>query len=128
MSPRPLAVVAPSRWWAGFAVIVAIAGLGSGIAYGPGLPDAFGRHQIDKLLHFLLAGLLAFFLDGALGRRALRIGAWGVPLAALLVVVPTGIEEYLQRFSTERTSSVWDFAADVAGVALFVPLSRRAAK
>jgi VanZ family protein len=129
MSARPLAVVPAWRWWAGFGVVVAIAAGASLIAYGPGLPDAFGRHQVDKALHFFFAGFLAFFLDGAMARRAaFRIGAWAMPLAAVLVIVPTGIEEYLQRYSVVRTSSFLDFVADVAGVACFIPLSRRAAK
>ena len=76
-----------------------------------------------------MEGLLAFFLDGALGRRALFPGSRvEVPLAAVAVLAPAAIEEYLQRYSVHRTSSVWDFAADLAGVVVLVTLSRRAAQ
>jgi len=128
MAARPLAVVPPWRWWAGFAVIVVIAAGMSTVSYVQGLPDAFGEGQNDKILHFVLAGLLSFFLDGALARRsAFRLG-FAIPLAAVIVLVPVGLEEYLQRYAILRTSSIWDFVADVAGVASFIPLSRRAAK
>lgn len=129
MSGRSLAVVPAWRWWTGFGVVVVIAMGASLVAYGPGLPDVFGRYHIDKLLHFLFAGFLAFFLDGAVTRRgAFRILGHVVPLAAVLVIVPTGAEEFAQRYFIERTSSLVDFLADVAGVAVFIPLSRRAAK
>lgn len=129
MPARPLAVVPAWRWWAGFGVFVGIAGALSLIAYADGLPDILGQYQIDKGMHFMLAGLLVFFLDGAVARRALfAVRGFAVPLSAVLVLTPVGLEEYLQRYALLRTSSVWDFAADVLGVAVFVVLSRRAAK
>ena len=76
-------------------------------------------------LRFGLGGALAFALDGVLRRRMLRIGPIAAPLAAILVLVPAGIEEFLQRYSINRTSSFGDFAADVVGVSFFVWLSRR---
>ena len=69
--------------------------------------------------------MVSFFLDGALRRRMIRIAGLAVPLAAVLFLVPAGIEEFLQRYSIHRSSSLGDFAADVAGVAVFVWLSRR---
>ena len=129
MVARPLAVVAPWRWWVGFGVIVVIAAGMSFVSYVEGLPSVFGEGQNDKILHFVLAGLLSFFLDGALARRSVpRLGTLAIPLAAVLVLVPVGLEEYLQRYATLRTSSIWDFVADIGGVACFIPLSRRAAK
>ncbi len=128
--PRHATVtVAPWKWWAGFFVIVGIAFYMTVIAYLEGLPAIF--HTIahfDKFVHFTFGGLLAFFLDGALRRRSLFVlGRIAVPLAAAGVLVPAGIEEYLQRYATFRTPSLWDFAADVLGVIVFIPLSRRAA-
>jgi VanZ family protein len=127
MSERPLPVVPVWRWWAGFGAVLAGAGTLSAIAYREGLPDLFQVvPQFDKLVHFTTAGLLVFFLDGALRRRtAFRVGGRALPLAALLILVPAGIEEYLQRYSTYRTSSIWDFVADLLGVLVFLPLSRR---
>jgi VanZ family protein len=69
-------------------------------------------------------------LDGALGRRSFA-PARGIPkgavsLAAVLVLVPVGVEEYLQRFSACRSSSFGDFAADALGVAAGIWVSRAA--
>jgi VanZ family protein len=130
MSERPVAVVPAWRWWAGLLLVAAIAGCLSVLAYAEGLPKAFDLvPQLDKGLHFTLAGLLAFFLDGALRRRTLfTASGFAVPLAAAVILVPAAIEEYLQRYATARTSSIWDFAADLAGVVVLIPLSRRLAQ
>jgi VanZ family protein len=130
MSERPLRVVPPWRWWSGFGAIAAGAGYLSLLAYREGLPELFARvQQFDKVVHFSTAGLLAFFLDGALRRRsAFTIGGFAMPLAALLILVPAGIEEFLQRYSALRTSSIWDFTADLLGVLVLLPLSRRVAQ
>lgn len=117
------------RWWVGFLVIVGIGLAMSNLAYREGLPELLTFGEIDKALHCALAGLLAFFLDGALQRRsAFKAFGLAVPAAAMLILVPLGIEEYLQRYADFRTSSVLDFLADVVGVAAFIPLSRRAAR
>jgi VanZ family protein len=128
MPERPLAVIHPSKWWAGFLAIGTFAAFMSGLAYVDQLPSIFEREGVDKLAHFGVAGMLAFFLDGALRRRKLAVaGSIAIPLAAAIVLLPVGLEEFLQRFTLYRTSSLWDFAADVAGVSIFIPLSRRAA-
>ncbi|MDB4945589.1 MAG: hypothetical protein JWP97_5123 [Labilithrix sp.] len=113
-------------WWLGLALVFAL-GLHLTVrAYHEQLPAFFDVPGVDKVVHAAMAGSLFFFLDGALGRPRLR----GIPLAAVLVLVPAGIEEILQRYSVARTSSVWDFLADVAGVLLLWPaanaLRRRA--
>jgi VanZ family protein len=111
-------------WWLGLGASALVAGVLSLVAYDEGLP--FDQlPQLDKAVHFGIGGALAFFLDGVLRRRQVRVGLVGIPLAALLVLIPAGIEEFLQRFSTYRMSSLGDFTADVAGVAFFVWLSRR---
>ncbi len=130
MSERPLAVVPAWRWWTGLILVAAGAAYLSSLAYAEGLPEFFRVvPQFDKVVHFTIAGLLAFFLDGALGRRMLFAGSRvAVPLAAVAVLAPAAVEEYLQRYSTHRTSSIWDFAADLVGVVVLVTLSRRAAE
>jgi VanZ family protein len=130
MPERPLAIVPAWRWWTGLLVVVAGAVYLSSLAYAEGLPAIFRVvPQFDKVVHFTIAGLLAVFLDGALGRRALFAGSQvAVPLAAVVILVPAAVEEYMQRYSTHRTSSIWDFAADLAGVVVLVTLSRRAAR
>jgi VanZ family protein len=136
MSERPpVRVRDPQRppvstrlWWAGFFTMVALALHFTRLAYREGLPEFLQTDHVDKLVHFTFAGLLAFFLDGALRRRQVLLGRSSVPLAALVILVPTAIEEFLQRYSIHRTSSIWDFVADVAGVFALIPLSRRIAR
>ena len=130
MSERPLPIVPAWRWWSGFAAIVTGGGFLTVLAYQEGLPSIFQVvPQFDKVVHFMTGGLLAFFLDGALRRRtAFTIDHRAVPLAALVVLVPAGIEEFAQRYSVHRTSSIWDFLADLFGVLVLLPLSRRLAQ
>ncbi|HVH44061.1 MAG TPA: VanZ family protein [Labilithrix sp.] len=118
--------IGPTIWWLGLAASGLVAATLSLDAYVEGLPPVFEEiPHLDKTLHFALAGVLTFFLDGVLRRRMIRLGPVSVPLAAVLFLVPAAIEEFLQRFSVNRSSSVGDFAADAAGVAFFVWLSRR---
>lgn len=122
-APRPR--VGGAIYRLGLVATVFVTGVLSLIAYKEGLPFDEILPNLDKAVHFSVGGALAFFLDGVLRRRAVRLGPLAVPLAALLVLVPAGIEEFLQRYSPNRTSSFADFAADVAGVAFGVWLSRR---
>jgi VanZ family protein len=114
--------------WFGLGGIVLIAGALSLQAYREGLPSAMESvPHLDKFFHFTIGGTMAFFLDILLRRRMVRIAALrvAIPLTALLLLIPAGIEEYLQRYSIYRSSSIWDFAADTAGVVFFIWLSRR---
>lgn len=115
--------IGPAVWWLGLATTGLATLVLSLVAYREGItyPVPHG----DKAVHLTIGGALAFFLDGVLRRRALRLGPVHAPLAAVLVLAPAGIEEILQRFSPNRSSSFADFAADIAGVALGVWLSRR---
>jgi len=78
-------------------------------------------NSIDKVIHFALAGGLAFTFDRALARKSWR----RIPVAPLLLLVAMAIEEYMQQFAKTRTASIWDYTADVAGVTFFTWLSRR---
>lgn len=98
----------------------------SGLAYTNGFPYWFDYiPHLDKMLHFTGYGAVAFFLDSVLRRRTLRLGSVHVPLSAVLLLVPAAIEEYVQRYFEHRSSSIFDFGADVAGVVVFIWLSRR---
>ena len=92
MSERPLPVVPAWRWWSGFGVVAAGAGYLSALAYREGLPSVFQLvPQFDKVVHFTTAGLLAFFLDGALRRRsAFTIDGRAISVAALADPRPGG--------------------------------------
>ena len=126
MSERPPPLAPVWRWWAGFFAVTLFALFMTSLAYREGLPLIFEQvWNLDKVAHFGTAGLLAFFLDGALRRRALEIGGVAIPVAAIAVLVPVGLEEFVQRYSIMRNSSLWDFIADVLGVVVLIPLSRR---
>lgn len=119
----------PLTWWGGLATGVAVALYTSALAYEGALPEFVqNTWQLDKVLHFAIAGVICFFLDGALARRSLRAGGVSVPLSSVIFLVPAGVEEYLQRFVVYRTSSLGDFAADAAGAVLAIWLSRRVAR
>jgi hypothetical protein len=98
----------------GFAAVSALALWFTWRAYHDDVPDLFRVY--DKVVHFSFAGGLAFFLHRSTERRSL----W--PIAGLLVII--GAEEIAQRASIHRTSSIWDYAADVGGVVVFTLLSR----
>ena len=95
-------------------------------AYAGLLPRWIGAiPHFDQVCHFILFGLIAFFLDGALRGRGVLRAHWFPPLAAVIVLGVAGVDEIAQRLSTRRTSDWADFAADVAGVCALVWLSRR---
>lgn len=83
----------------------------------------------DKALHFLLFGLIAFWLNLWLRGRMLRVGGRLMGKHALLpvaVLVPFLLalgEESMQAFSPLRTASTADLAADLAGLTFFWGLS-----
>lgn len=90
----------------------------------PNLTPYF-RHY-DTVCHFLLVGLLAFFLDGTLGFRTLfkkRLSF--LRLAPVIVLFIAGTEELLQSLSPRRTCSLSDFVADTIGIFFFSWLAYR---
>jgi VanZ family protein len=116
-------LVAPIRS-AQLTFLAAVAGvIGVSVAAYAGLtPPALSSHGVDKVLHATMAAVLTFCLARAMKGRA--------ALAAILVMIPVGIDEYLQRFSHRRSSDWGDLAADVVGALLVVAiytLRRRAA-
>jgi hypothetical protein len=98
----------------------------SALAYRNALPAWTPAFEgADKIGHFAIFGLLAFFLDGALGYRALSRRATWLRLAPLGLWVVVAIEEWAQRFSPHRTSDLRDLLADTLGIALLAWASRR---
>ncbi len=91
--------------------------------------DYLPRHLLawpnaDKVLHFLLFGLIAFWLNLWLRGRMLRVGGYALaPIAVLIPFVLAVSEEMVQAFSPLRTTSVADLAADLAGLIFFWGLS-----
>jgi VanZ family protein len=113
----------------GFAAWLAAVVLASFCAYTGRIPTSLpGFAGADKIGHFFGIGMLAFFLDGVLDRRALVKRPLEVPLGPALVLLVAGIEEYLQRLSPLRDSSFADFAADLGGVVVLTIASRSLAR
>lgn len=101
-------------WWIAFALACVSTCVLSGFAYAGRLPPAF--FTADKEIHFTVAGTLAFLLDRATGARSFR---WILGLLAVFAA-----DEIMQRFSINRSSNFADYAADLAGVLVFVTGSR----
>ena len=118
-----------SRWrwivWPQVALVLAI----SQIAYVGGLPLELLRWPgADKALHFLLFGLVAFAANLWLGGRRLKISRWSLPLAIVIPLAAATVEEILQGLSPNRTSDVFDWLSNLAGMIVFWWLSEMLAK
>jgi len=76
----------------------------------------------DKVLHFLLFGLVVFWLHQWLaGRRFAWLGR--LPVAVLLPFVVAAVDEFAQRLSPVRTFDLLDLASDLAGMVVFFALA-----
>jgi membrane-associated phospholipid phosphatase len=80
----------------------------------------------DKVLHFLLFGAIAFWLNLWWKGRTLPGGP--VPLAIIVPLGLAGGEEILQGFSAVRTADLTDLTADFAGLFLCWWLSHQLLK
>ncbi|GLC24653.1 hypothetical protein [Roseisolibacter agri] len=81
----------------------------------------------DKVGHVVLLAALAFVCDLALQGRIVRLGAWTLSLAGVLVAVGITLEEASQALFPGRTLSVADLACSYLGVYLGVRAARRLA-
>jgi VanZ family protein len=113
-------------WWWGLSAQLAVVVAASIGAYAGVLPTSVhALPHLDWLGHAVGFGLLAFFLDGALGHRPLARGLAFPRLAPALVLAIAGAEELAQGLSPRRSSSLGDFIADLVGVCLFAWLAKR---
>lgn len=81
------------------------------------------RH-VDKLCHFGLFGVLAFFVHRALGYKAWSVAGIEVPAGPAVILAVATLEELSQSYFPNRTLDFVDWVADFAGIALFTWLSR----
>lgn len=89
----------------------------------PGILVIVPHH--DTLGHVVLIGTFSLLLDGSLSFRPLPVlNWWPVGLGPVLVLVAAGAEELLQALSANRSSTLSDFAADLAGIFFFALLAR----
>ncbi len=104
---------------------IAIVFVGTQMAYLDLLPaNLLHWPMADKVLHLLLFGAVAFWLNLYLQGRSVRLWRIPVPLAILIPLALAALEEMLQSFSSVRTASAADLASDLAGMILFWWASR----
>ncbi len=107
-------------------VQVAIALIVTQMAYLDILPDYLLLWPFaDKVLHFLLIGSIAFWLNLWLNGRGIYVGTWLIPLALLIPFSLATLEEGIQFFSPLRTADLVDLSSDLVGLLFFWWLSQK---
>lgn len=105
---------------------IAIAVIVSQMAYLGILPTTVLQWPlVDKVLHFLLIGSIAFWLNLWLQGRTTKVGRWAIPLALLVPFSLALMEEGVQSFSPLRSADVFDLLSDLAGLLFFWWLSHK---
>lgn len=80
----------------------------------------------DKVGHFLLYGILAFLLNMSVFRsHPDRTRAWVAVRYGLILVVLIGLEEFSQRFFSNRTYDLVDLMLSYLGVICFSVLAAK---
>ena len=72
----------------------------------------------DKLMHFLMVGMLTFLINLSMRAMMLRLGIFPLQLGTLLLLVLTTLEEFSQLMFVNRTFDLLDLACNVAGIIL----------
>ena len=83
------------------------------ISFAAGIP--YG----DKIGHFIVMGMMALLVNLLLSSRRQSIGKREFLLGSLIVAGIVTTEEFAQIFIPTRTFSLFDLAADYAGIAIF---------
>lgn len=95
------------------------------LAYQRLLPPLPPLPHADKLLHFVMFGLVAFWLHLWLRGRALRLGPLRLPWALIVPLVLGLGEELAQGLTWRRNLEALDMVCDVTGVLVFLWLAGR---
>jgi len=72
----------------------------------------------DKLLHFLLVGLLAFLINLSLQAKLIHWKKFWLPLGTLALLVLATAEEFSQMFLVHRTFDLLDLVCNISGILL----------
>ncbi len=113
------------RWalWLQIAIVVLV----SQMAYLDILPYfLLTWPYADKVLHFLLFGSVAFWLNLWLDGKAVHVFGKAVPLTLLLLGGAALLEESSQLLSPLRSADLTDLASDLCGSLFFWWLSKKA--
>lgn len=79
----------------------------------------------DTFMHFLLLGLASFFGHLALNKRYVMVFGMLFPKAPLIITLCCIVDEIVQALSANRTSSILDLIANLAGIILFYILAEK---
>ena len=79
----------------------------------------------DKIMHGVLYGTMALFLNYGLNFKSKKIFGFNLQIGAIVVLTFAGLEEITQYWLPSRTCDVFDFVADVVGVVLFSLIRRK---
>ncbi|MEM7535250.1 MAG: phosphatase PAP2 family protein [Chloroflexota bacterium] len=105
---------------------VALAILVTQMAYMDILPLHLLRWPYaDKVMHFLLFGLIVFWLNLWLNGRTVKLFNIALPIAVIVPLTLATIEEGFQHFSPYRTLDMLDLLCDVTGMLFFWWLSAK---
>lgn len=75
--------------------------------------------HIDKFGHFFLYGLLTYLMSFALNHRSLKLRTIRMPLAPVIMLIATFMEECSQITQEFRTFSLLDMLAITVGIMCF---------
>lgn len=81
--------------------------------------------NMDKIMHFLLFGVLVLGMHLQTRGRSVSVLGYQVPLAIALPLAGATAEELFQGLSPHRTADPFDLLADVLGMLLFWTLGRK---
>jgi len=77
-------------------------------------PYAFVEFLFRKTAHLLVYAVLAVLIYGSLRYKRVRVITC-IAVALMIVVMIASIDEYIQQFSPNRTSSIRDVGVDLIG-------------
>jgi undecaprenyl-diphosphatase len=105
---------------------IALAFLASHMAYLGILPFYMVNWPYaDKVMHFLLFGLIMFWLNLWLQGRAIRVCRQPLPLALVVLVAVVSVDEASQVLSPLRSLSLADLLSNLLGLVTFWWLSQQ---
>jgi len=115
----------PWLLWVQIAIVIVV----TQMAYLDLNPTALLRWPFaDKVLHALLFGAVAFWLNLWLNDQRVVYRGWSAPLAIVIPFSLALLEEGMQAFSPLRTADVTDLLSDLIGMIAFWWVSRRLVK
>jgi len=116
-----------ARWllWPQLGLVLAVTLVAYTGAFAQGHAAWLRVPGIDKVLHFLLFGLVALGMHFATLGRTVAVGSLRIPLAVLVPMLGAVAEELVQATSPHRTADPLDLLADLLGLCAFAWLGRR---